>query len=138
MENNDFKKIIDSLLRPIGFKKKGNFWRMETDELEKVVYLQKSNFSNQYYINYGFNLKNLNFDIVLMHIGNRLHQSGAFDLENGIGFQEREKQLKQIIKEELIPILERINKENDILAFIEARPTTNDIPIKVKEYLGIK
>lgn len=138
MTNYDFKNVLDRLLRPIGFKKKGNYWRFETEEVEKVIYLQKSNFSNLYYLNYGFNLKKLNYDGVMIHIGNRLHQSDAFDLENNIGIQDREKHLEQIINGDLIPTLERVNKENDILAFIDGRPTTNDIAIKVKEYLGIK
>jgi hypothetical protein len=137
MTNNDFKNKFDDLLKPIGFRKKGNYWRFETDELEKIVHLQKSNFSNLYYLNYGFNLKGLNYDGVLIHIGNRLHQSEAFDLENSIGAKDREKLLEAIISKDLIPTLQRVNKETDILTFVKGRPTTNDIPIKVKEYLKI-
>lgn len=138
MTNNDFKNKFDELLRRIGFKKKGNHWRAETEEIEKVVYLQKSNFSNLYYVNYGFNLKGLNYDKVLTHIANRLHQSDAFDLENSIRLQDREKLIEQIINKDLIPTLQRVNKESDIRTFVKGRPTTNDIAIKVKKYLDVK
>ena len=117
MTNNEFKDRIDELLKPLGFRKQGNYWRLETNEIEKIVNLQKSNFSNLYYVNYGFNLKKLDFDGVLMHIFNRLNQSNAFDLENNLDSSERRNKISKIIEEELIPNINRIANESDVFEY---------------------
>jgi hypothetical protein len=72
MTNKEFKDTLDKLLKPHGFKKKGNEWRIETTELYKTIDLQKSNFSNLYYLNYGYNFKDLDYDGTKHHIGTRL------------------------------------------------------------------
>jgi len=138
MENKEFKNIINELLKPLGFKNKGNYWRLETDELEKVINLQKSNFSNLYYFNYGYNLKNLDYDVVMIHVFSRLSQSDAFDLENDLESTVRIKKLEEIINIELLPELKKINGESDLLDLLKGRQHLNDIPIKVKEYLKLK
>jgi hypothetical protein len=133
----EFKNIINELLKPFGFKNKGNYWRLETDEIEKVINLQKSNFSNLYYFNYGYNLESLDCDEVMMHVFSRLPQSDAFDLENNIESSVRIKKIRDKIEIELIPELKRINSESDLLFLLKGRPHLNDIPIKVKEYLKL-
>jgi hypothetical protein len=138
MENKEFKNIINELLKPLGFKNKGNYWRLETDEIEKVINLQKSNYSNLYYFNYGYNLNNLDYDKVTMHVFGRLSQSEVFDLENDLDSTIRIKKIIEIINIELLPKLKRINSESDILDLLKGRPHLNDIPIKVKEYLKLK
>ena len=93
MTNKEFKDTLDKLLKPHGFKKKGNEWTMDTTELYKAIDLQKSNFSNLYYLNYGYNFKDLDYDGTKHHIFNRLGSSDTvvnkiihdtFDLEKSM------------------------------------------------------
>jgi hypothetical protein len=138
MNNEEFKNIVNDLLKPLGFKKKGNYWKLETEEIEKIIDLQKSNFSNLYYLNYGYNLKNLNYDTVRKHIYNRLPQHSAFDLENNLIPAIRNEEIQKIFNNELIPEVSRINTESDIIELLKKRPHLNEIPLKVKEYLKLK
>lgn len=137
MGNKEFKDIINEILKPFGFKNKGNYWRLETDEIEKVINLQKSNFSNLYYFNYGYNLKKLDYNGVRMHVSGRLSQSDAFDLENNFGSNLRIKKIREKINIELLPEIIKINKEADVLDLLKRRAHLNDIPIKVKQYFNL-
>ncbi|WP_051590775.1 DUF4304 domain-containing protein [Flavobacterium daejeonense] len=137
MTNEEFKNIFNVYLKDQGFKRKGNFWKFQTPEIEKVVHLQKSNFSNLYYVNFGYNLQNLNFNGVLMHVSTRLNQSEGFDLENNICFVNRQKIIETEIQENLIPILNSINSETDLINHIKSLKNTNHIFLKVKEHLNL-
>ncbi|HEX8549481.1 MAG TPA: DUF4304 domain-containing protein [Cytophagaceae bacterium] len=138
MLTKEFKDIISEVLKPLGFKKKRNYWRLETDEIEKIINLQRSNFSNLYYVNFGYNIKKLNYDGVIMHIYNRLPQVDAFDLENPLDLNDRINKIRELINGNLIPSLDRINTESDILEVLKYRSHLNDIPLKVKKYLKLK
>ncbi len=137
MTNLELKKIVDDLLKPCGFRKKGNYWKLETEEIEKIIDLQKSNFSNLYYVNYGYNLKNLNYDEVRTHIFNGIAQNEVFDLENNINQKIRIEKIQKIFKDELIPNVNQINTESDIIELLKKQPNLNQVPIKVKEYLKL-
>ena len=147
MDKKDFINCFDSLLKPLGFKKKSNWWRIETVEIEKVINLQRSGYSNLYYINYGYNLKGLKYEGVVMHIYNRLWHtdkktikciSDTLDLESKIRTAKRMENIKMIVEKLLIPKIDEINCENDILIMLQSRAHLNDIPIKVKEYLKLE
>jgi hypothetical protein len=147
MTNKEFKDSLDRLLKPHGFKKKGNEWRTETTELYKSVDLQKSNFSNLYYLNYGYSFKNLDYDEVKHHIYNRLGSTDpmtnkiiqdTFDLEKQMESSTRLKHLSDLVKNILLTQMNSTNNKTDILNLLKTRPTLNDIPIRVKEYLNIK
>jgi hypothetical protein len=137
MTNEDFKNFIDQLLAPLGFKRRGNFWRAETEQLEKICNLQKSNFGNSYYFNYGFNFRNLKYDSVTIHIGSRLSQSNAFDLEIEMEDSIRKTTVEYIISKELSPNIQ-LNTEADIIEHLDKLTYPNAIPLKVKEYLNIE
>ena len=137
MTNEDFKNIINQLLAPLGYRRRANYWRLETEELEKVCYLQKSNVSNLYYFNYGFNLKNLDYDEFAYHIGSRLSQSEAFDLESDMSYSNRIEMLREIFSSELYP-MSKLNTETDLSENVHKLSHLNAIPLKVKEYLKLK
>jgi hypothetical protein len=67
MEKKDLIKLLDEIFVPLGFKRKGNNWVLNGDELSKLINLQKSNYSNAFYINYGYIIKGLELTTV-MHI----------------------------------------------------------------------
>ena len=147
MTNKEFKNTLDKFLKPHGFKKKGNEWTMETSELYKTIDLQKSNFSNLYYLNYGYNFKDLDYDGTMHHIINRLGSRDTnvnkiihdtFDLEKSIDDLARIKNLSDLINNILLPEVNSTNNKADILNSLKTRPTLNDIPLRVKEYLDIR
>ena len=54
MEKSDLIKLLNEVFNNLGFKRKGNNWVVDSSELIKIVNLQKSNYGNLFYINYGF------------------------------------------------------------------------------------
>ena len=70
MEKNGLIKLLDEIFFPLGFKRKGNNWVFNGDELSKIVNLQKSNYSNAFYINYGYIIKSIELT-TRTHVENR-------------------------------------------------------------------
>lgn len=146
MTNTEFKSELDRLLKPYGFKKKGNKWTSETEELEKIIELQKSNFSNSYYLNYGFNFKDLDYKEVTMHIWNRLGSSKrkennlfikTLDLESSLNSIERTQNLELFITTLLLPEINGINCKEDILMELKPRKHLNNVFLPIKRHLNL-
>ncbi len=147
MTNLEFKKKLNESLEAFGFSKYGNKWSMETDELEKVIYLQKSNYGNQYYINYGFNFKDLVYPEVDMHIWNQLGSKKrrdnklifqTLDLTNSIEDNIRVQNLKNIVSEILLPEIVSINKKTDVISYLKSTSNLNDVFLPVKQHLNLE
>ena len=68
MEKNELASSLNEILVLIGVKKKGNYWGGSSDEITKMVKLQKSQFSNSYYVNYGYILKAVPLNGLTMHV----------------------------------------------------------------------
>jgi hypothetical protein len=146
MKKKELIQLINQLLEPIGFKRKGNFWVINGDEITKIVNLQKSQYNDSFYINYGYIINSIPLDGMMMHVYNRLHsidnkenESIAFllNLNNEILDQDRIFQLTNIIEKNMITELVKTNTEKDILSNLKNRPHLNDIPLVVKRYLKI-
>jgi hypothetical protein len=146
MTNNEFKKELDYLLKSYGFKKKGNKWTSETDELEKIIYLQKSNFNNSYYINYGYNFKDLDYTEVNMHVWSRLGSSNrkenaliikTLDLENSLIPAERKNHLKYFINTIILTEMGNIDSKKDILNSLKTLKNLNTLFLRVKQHLNL-
>lgn len=60
MDKKEFKKTLALVLEEYGFETKNNIAKAETEELIVVIATQKSNFENNYYLNFGFLIKKLN------------------------------------------------------------------------------
>jgi hypothetical protein len=63
MDKNEFKKILRDLAFKHGFIIKDKVLYRETDTLIIIIDFQKSNYSNSFYINYGFLIKEINGDM---------------------------------------------------------------------------
>ncbi|EPZ39872.1 hypothetical protein C289_0095 [Anoxybacillus ayderensis] len=59
MENKKFKTIVNECLLTNGFLKKGKYYYKESPEVICVLGLQKSNYSNCYYVNVGIVIKKI-------------------------------------------------------------------------------
>jgi hypothetical protein len=60
MEVKTFKKALSVLLISKGFKKNGAYYSLHLPDIIIVIGLQKSNYSNSYYINIGYLIIQLN------------------------------------------------------------------------------
>lgn len=59
IQTEDFKNQISKVLKELGFKKKSNSFYCENNEILFVINLDRSNYSNLYYIRGGFFIKPL-------------------------------------------------------------------------------
>ena len=63
MDNTEFKKIVQGSTSKYGFMYCKKNYYCETDDMIVVVNLQKSNYNNSYYINYGFFVKEIHNEL---------------------------------------------------------------------------
>lgn len=146
MEKKELIHLISEILLPLGFKKKGNYWIINGSEITKMINLQKSQFSNSFYINYGYILNAIPLDGLTMHIFNRLTASNTdtnkkievlLNLENNISDVERTIELKDILLKNLVDKITSVNTEKDILEMLKKQPQLNNIPLIVKQYFNL-
>ncbi len=145
MDKQNLVKLLHSILVPKGFTRKGNNWTFDNDELGKKVNLQKSNYGNQYYINYGYIINGLQLTTT-EHVSCRLgatskteqkYITDLLDLTTDIPPDLRLYDLENYIIKDVILPMQMINNEQDLLVFILSRPTLNNVPLVVKEYFKI-
>ncbi|WP_454047540.1 DUF4304 domain-containing protein [Chryseobacterium sp. Marseille-Q8038] len=140
--------ILSELLILNGFKKKGNYWVIDGNELTKVVHLQKSQFSNSFYINYGYIINSIPLDGLTMHVfqqvssleekeKNRIVQLLNLDID--ISDSVRIEELNNILKIKLVDKMNSISSEDDLKKMIEnfAQAQLNMIPSSVKNHFKI-
>ena len=145
MEKQNLSRLIDDIFIPIGFKRKGNNWVCNHNEISKIINLQKSNYGNLFYINYGYNIKNLELT-TRVHVDNRLASSlkeeqkkitDLLDLENDITDNKRISDLRYIIENIIVSELTLIYTEKDLLNYLKNRSNLNNIPLIVKIYFNL-
>lgn len=146
MEKRDLMNLLDEVFIPVGLKRKGNNWVSNNkDVLSKIVNLQKSNYGNSFYINYGYIIKGLPLTTVT-HVESRL--AGAdrdenkkitdlLNLEVDIPADERLSDLRQIVTDKVVSKIQSINTEEDLLNELKKRPHLNDIPLVVKKHFNL-
>jgi hypothetical protein len=146
MEKKELASILSEILVPIGFKKKGNYWVVNGDVITKMINLQKSNYSNAFYINYGYILNSIPLGNLMMHVYNRVTSLDVeerdritflLDLESNISDEERAKELKKMLQSKLVAKDQAVNTEEDLLAELKRRPHLNDITLAVKQYFKL-
>lgn len=146
MEKNELIQIIDNLLTPIGFKRKGNSWVINGAEVNRIINLQKSQHSNSFYINYGYILKSLPLNGFVNHISNRLGSEDKIEqnritellnLSNEIERKNRVEELTVIIKEKIINKIQFVETESDVLEVLENMKYLYTIPPFVLEHFNI-
>lgn len=146
MEKNELSSILSEVLVPIGFKKKGNYWVVDGAEITKMINLQKSQFSNSFYINYGYILNAIPLNGLTMHIFGGLGSLDSnrnarikelLNLENNISDEERASDLKKVLLEKLAHKVSSVNTEADVLEELKKQPHLNNIPLVVKRYFHL-
>jgi hypothetical protein len=146
MEKKELASILSEILVPIGFKKKGDYWVVNGEEITKMVNLQKSQFSNSFYINYGYILKSIPLNGLMMHVfkgfgsidkTEQQRITALLDLGNNIPNEDRAKELNKLLLEKLVHNIQEVNTEEDVLNELKKRPHLNDIPLIVKKHFSL-
>jgi len=147
MDKKDLVNIINELFLPLGFKKKGNCWVLNGNEITKMVTLQKSNFGNQYYVNYGYIINSLPLYNEFMHVFFRLGSiddvqnviiNELLDMDNYFPIEKRAKELKQIIWRYIISDFQIVNTEKELLNELMKREHLNSVSLAVKKHFQIQ
>ncbi len=142
MDKIDLTRIINNVFEPAGFKKEGNLWLKENDSLIKKLELQKSDYSNKYYLNFGYVIKSIPLENLTIHVSDRVSEeinltdsldggTGIIDLHNWeIG-------LTELLKEKILSKFESVKSEQDLVKTFADRPTMNDIPLVVIKHFNL-
>jgi hypothetical protein len=102
MNNVEFKKIVQDITSEYGFKYFKKNYYYEMSDLIIVIGLQKSNYENSYYINFGFYVKEIHNDIQYPK-SNECDITGRFLNETGKGIYQLDIQYR----EELVNSLQK-------------------------------
>lgn len=143
MNASEFKSGVNSCLLQKGFQKKGNCYYKKTDEIIHVVCLQKSNFSNAFYINLGIVVRQLHSNEehprevdadIRTRFGHEYEGEiiDLFDLDTIAGRQHLISSIENNIRE----FIETSLSERDLMKLIRNKPALQYLTTgKAKKYL---
>ena len=145
MDKRTLINVINEILLTLGFKRKGNLWKLDSSEIVKYINIQKSQYSNLYYLYYGYILKNIKvddntnkyykgFNSIIIKNGTKLD---LLDLENDFKDEFRSEKLQDKIKKEVIDEFQKVNNESDILNDINNLPTKELVFLNIRKYFGL-
>jgi hypothetical protein len=119
-ERNVIQRAFDEFGRDAGFEKKSGSWYRRGEEVIAVSNLQKSQYGPRYYFNQGFWLRELDDERYpkpnKCHVRMRLEGllpaaeervNELFDLEREMSDEQRMRELRALLDEELLPLIER-------------------------------
>ncbi|MDV6330446.1 DUF4304 domain-containing protein [Asticcacaulis sp. 201] len=154
MDKKALEKMTDKYLSPYGMQKKSTSWYKETNDVLQIVNLQKSEFSNKFYLNIGllpFGIavygmprpKEHKFPIRIrmsaLYPGTAALLENVLDLEYGVlSDSDREAKFSEIITRQLLPFLTEVSSKSDIKhAAIEGRFSGGLVNLMAKKQLGL-
>lgn len=131
----DIERLITKILAPEGFHKKGRTWRLDTPETIAVVNLQRSQWSEKFYLNLGVMVKSMDSKLEPKHyecharrrlaeiMPSRLRGHALFDLcDPSILPEEREKEITAAINDIALPLLRKCKTFAGLSAAIHEDP----------------
>jgi hypothetical protein len=147
MDKMKFKKALDQILLSHDFVSTKNNWILKNTEINKLLFISRSSYTNSYYIDYGFIINDLELNELRMHVSERLGTADDYaeqlliirvlSLDSPMSDEERAGKLKAIIENKVLPTFERITTKSDLKAYIDTFPYLNMIPVAVKEHLKV-
>lgn len=127
MENKIFRKTLNTIAKNNGFESVYNGWFRESQECIVSLYLQKSGYSNLYYLNIRIFVQGF-YDKTYIKSKDLDYKEGggifrrqpieydnAFDLENLCSDEKRIEDLQRLFKEFLVPYTDKALSKNGIL-----------------------
>jgi hypothetical protein len=127
MDKNTFKNIFNETAKKFGFEKGHSVWFKESGECIAILELQKSKYSNLYYLNvklfvqgiFGLsyvknkNLPNSGQEAVITGPPKAFNET--FNLENEITNEERRLKLDDLFKNHIDPLINEALTKNGII-----------------------
>lgn len=114
------ERLITEILKPEGFRRKRRTWRLDTPETVLVVNLQRSQWSETYYLNLGVLVKSMKMIVepkeyqcqarrrLAELMPDRLRGHAIFDLcDSSVHPEGREKEITAAITDIALPLLLR-------------------------------
>jgi hypothetical protein len=146
MDKKQLFNVVDSILLPLGYKRKNSRWQLVGAVVTKGVDLQRSRFGNRYYINFGVDINDIQ-DARDYHLffqlgsGDKEIQKEIMDLlllDNNMEDNYRRDKLTFYIREIMLKKLSELNTHEDIVADISSRSFLSIIPPVVLDFYEIK
>lgn len=146
MEKKDLIDFLDNLFVPIGFKRKGSNWVINANEINRIINLQKSQYSNSYYLNYGYIINALPLNGFVNHVDNRLASEDKIeqikitellDLTNSISRDTRWQELSKIINVKIITEMQSVQTEKDLMNVLKRMKYLFTIPPFVLKHFNM-
>lgn len=118
-QDNPIHQVLKEILVPLGFSRKGDSWYHRSTEVVQVVNLQKSQYGNQYYLNYGAWLLTLSDSAFpreeKCHVRLRIEDisdaeeqyKNLLNLESDMGAEWRMASLREAFSSDLLPFIRR-------------------------------
>ena len=134
-------KILTSFLKNFGFTKKGSVWALRKREFLLTIDLQRSQWSDQYYVNVGIQFENLDEKLPKTFRGDityRIVQTvdgktkGDFILEAEISL------IQDLIKQQVIEPFMALDSKEDVKRVIASNPDRYLLKITGKKALGLE
>ena len=147
MEKKDIADLLSKLLLPLGYKKKGFSWVKNGDEISKLVKLRRSQFGELYYIDYGFNINAMPIEKGTTHVFGGFGSTDLkanerikelLNLENNIPDIERLFALEELLNIELLPSIQGVDSEDDLLNYLKERSELPYARLIVKSFFGFE
>lgn len=142
MTTKKFKSIVDLVLKGESFSKKGNRYYMFSEDIICVVGLQKSNYSNFYYFNIGYFIRQLDPLIKIpKEIEGHLRRRMVFKDVDYIDLDKLQEDDSRMVEEGIRENIFKFIK--GYLSVDDLKKMLNDYPVmlyqttvKAKSYLG--
>lgn len=129
MEKDQFKNLFDTIAKNNGYSAAYGGWFKESEDCIFVLELQKSNFSNSYYLNIKTYIKgsfgrvySINKDIIKKEMGNIFTRQPkeydeVFDLDSPIVADLRKHRLEDLFREYIIPYANQMLSKAGIVEY---------------------
>lgn len=147
MDNKEFKKMFGEVAKNNGFERAFEGWFMQSDEVIHILELQKSNFSNSYYLNIKIYIQGalgnnyiISKELVKKDTGDIFLRppdtySRLFDLEFPLENEDRKNKLQDLFNQYIVPFIRNTKTKNKIKETYETG--TFFILPAIKIFLGI-
>jgi hypothetical protein len=142
-----FKKVIDQLFKFNGFVKKGSQYCLFFKEMTIVVGLQKSIYSNSYYINIGYIINELHSSLnklravdgdvrARFEIEKEGKNTDLFDLDHF--FEDEQDKLQRVLLKNISDYIDTVNTINTLKLLLEKKPVLlYQTTLKAKKLLNL-
>lgn len=144
MDKKELGTIIHSVLKPLGFKKKGLVWTLTGEEISERIWLQKSCYGDFYYFHYDYVINAIQeypsqtHVFVLTEDDQESYRDlmTVLNMENDILDESRKRKLTDYLETYIVPKTGMIKTEQQLKEDLIRRKWA-PISLKTIEYLHL-